>query len=483
MYSAAAIDVGSNAIRLAWVRIGPSGALRGQGFERFAIRLGEDAFRAGVLQEKTIDRLLGVFRAIASSLERESIDDHRAVATSAMREVRNRVRVCKRIKASSGIRLEVIQGEEESRLARDALVMRLGRVPKSTLMIDLGGGSLELERLGRTGGCSLPLGTVRLLETTPELKGTIPKKRWEFLSKQLHRLIREELRACWRRTSRTTLAVGTGGNLDTLARLVPDESLFFPTIDVGKLPELSRKLSSMTPEARSHAWGLRRDRADLILPAAVVVDSLAQTFGFKQLVVPGTGLREAILHRLIAARVSDRSSSAEKFAASWLPGKKKSQARHRLERLVRELYEALLGTHGLWHPASDILRCAAVLHDVGTRIDPLNPRAHSAYVIEHSRDLKMEPTHRRLVAEMVRLSLDLEKPLPECYPAEEQAALRSLAALLHLGLLLRERGAVRLREVNVVAQPARLHFGLENALRKKELQGFEKVLGRTFQVT
>ncbi len=304
MLSVAAVDVGSNAIRLAIARVGPAGLVLPAQTQRYALRLGADVFSGGRLRPATVRRLLEVFADIAARLER--IDCYRAVATSAMRDAENGAQIAALIRERSGVTLEVISGTEEGRLARAALVRAGGELPRGSLLVDLGGGSLELTKVGQRRGVSLPIGSVRLLRRHPWLGGRLSEAQLE----RARRLVVTELERRVPRPGRPRLAVGTGGALEILAKLAPAAGKA-PGIDLAALPALTAHLARLSPKERMRRYGLRQDRADVIVPAALCIEALSRRFALRTFVVPGTGLREGILHDLAAeARRPKRAAKA-----------------------------------------------------------------------------------------------------------------------------------------------------------------------------
>ena len=164
----AAIDAGSNAIRLAIARATGPHHIQMLFAERAAVRLGHNAFTRREITSNTIDRAARAFREFRYKMDQHNVGAYRAVATSAAREAKNYRRLMDRIQRKAGIELEVISGEEEARLVCAAVLWKLGPKLQPRLIFDLGGGSLELNfyhghnlehRIG------LPLGTIRLMET------------------------------------------------------------------------------------------------------------------------------------------------------------------------------------------------------------------------------------------------------------------------------------------------------------------------------
>ncbi|MEM6731820.1 MAG: hypothetical protein AAF658_09700, partial [Myxococcota bacterium] len=139
----AAIDVGSNAIRLSMVRLCPCGTLLDTQSHRYALRLGAEVYGHGLVRETVARAFVDVFRDVSLRMRTFGVDSRRAIATASLRDATNGTNVTDRVYRSHGIHIDVISGAEESELARSALVRALGFVETDSLLIDLGGGSLE----------------------------------------------------------------------------------------------------------------------------------------------------------------------------------------------------------------------------------------------------------------------------------------------------------------------------------------------------
>jgi exopolyphosphatase/guanosine-5'-triphosphate,3'-diphosphate pyrophosphatase len=166
MLNIAAIDVGSNAMRMIVGEVDDAWQVKSVENIRLPVRLGQDVFSKGHLEEKTIQQTEEAFLHFKHMAESFGIHHLRAVATSAAREARNSDLLVDRIFRASGIELEIISGEEEARLIHLAVVHELKLKDKRALLIDIGGGSVEVTiSTGQTSfHGQLCMGTVRLLE-------------------------------------------------------------------------------------------------------------------------------------------------------------------------------------------------------------------------------------------------------------------------------------------------------------------------------
>ncbi len=206
----AAIDAGSNAIRLAIARATSPQHIQMLYAERAAVRLGKNAFTRHELTANTIDRAARAFREFRYKMDQQNVGAYRAVATSAARESKNYRRLMERIQRKAGIELEVISGEEEARLVCSAVLWALGPRMQPRLIFDLGGGSLELNfykghhlehRIG------LPLGTIRLMETFG-IRGEIDEDRANLLRHHVLALCRSAMPSPPKLTNGIAVACG-----------------------------------------------------------------------------------------------------------------------------------------------------------------------------------------------------------------------------------------------------------------------------------
>ena len=366
MIRVAVVDVGSNAIRLVWQAVDELGQIKDEGYHRYGLRLGTDAFSRGKLTRQTTQDLVAVFHEIAGLMQSHQVDSYRAVATAAMRAVSNQSAVLKRVKRDTGIDLEVIDGTVESELSRRALVQAVGGVDARTLLVDLGGGSLELERADGRYRMSTAMGTVRLMKRYPELASPMSR---QAILRMLER-VELDLKAEVGRRGPVSGAVGSGGNLDALSRICPGGHGAVPMVDLERLPVKLVSIAAMTSDERMRVLGLRADRADIIVPAALVVAALHNVFGAGYLKVPGSGMREALLNQQTGV-VSNVKTYGKLMGIR--SGFRKMRKK---EKALRYVFEKLAPYHKLHGQGLDLLfRAAALQAGTGARGEHLEQLA------------------------------------------------------------------------------------------------------------
>lgn len=292
----AAIDVGSNALRMLIGRVAPDGRIVPLAKSiREPIRLGNDVFRLGAIEPETVERVVSAFRRFRAEAARLGAEKIRAVGTSALREARNTSDVVHRVEAETGIHIETISGDEEARLVFTAVSNRVSLTGRVAMLIDVGGGSVEVSLVDDgavVASESAKLGAVRLLEicagaTVEELTREISGR-----SEALRRRIMADLGG-----RRLDFCVGTGGNLETLGSLRkklvgigdPGEVTF------SDLESILGSLQSMDLEERVNSLGIRPDRADVIVPACVLLRELMNEVSAERILLPRVGLKEGAL--------------------------------------------------------------------------------------------------------------------------------------------------------------------------------------------
>lgn len=290
----AAIDLGSNAIRFVAAEFKNDTRYRVIEQIRLPVRLGRDVFDRGELSREVLDATVAAFHTIASLMEKAGVDAFRAVATSAVRESRNRDVLVDRIRSETGIELEVISGDEEARLVYLAIRARVPLTKVPWLLVDIGGGSMEIAAINAEQMLRVEshrVGALRFAghanaELDDELR--IRREIEDFLS---------ELEASPVFKFEFEGMVAGGGSIDSLVRLTGST----PTspepaeLDRTSLNDVIARLAPLTYEQRSIQFNLPRDRADVILSAAIMYERIAAHIGAHRIVVPQAGVKEGIL--------------------------------------------------------------------------------------------------------------------------------------------------------------------------------------------
>ncbi len=285
----AAIDIGSNAVRLLIKSFDPEhGDLepRKEQLIRVPLRLGADVFTEGEVSKKKVKALVRLMKAYKHLMAIYNVEEYRACATSAMRDAHNGSKIVDKIYKDTGIDVEIIDGREEAELiSKDLLKSEALGSDDNYLYVDVGGGSTELNVL--LGGTlinseSFNIGTVRILSNSVE------EQEWERFHKHLDLLAEKfgELKI-----------VGSGGNINKLLRLAmakkPKESVGLLLVE--ELHRLVKELKSYSLEERISIFRLKEDRADVIVPAGEIFISVTDHLKSNAIIVPTKGLSDGIV--------------------------------------------------------------------------------------------------------------------------------------------------------------------------------------------
>ncbi len=295
----AAIDAGSNAVRLAVARAYSALDIEPLVNERYSLRLGEGVFLRHRFSEDLFKKGVKAFQHFHEIMDEFGVTRYRAVATSASREARNRDAFVRQIKQKSGIALEVISSSEESRLGRVAVMAALGPESPPRCIADLGGGSLEISIIRDHAveqSAQLPVGTVRLM-TTLNIPGVIRPMQAEQVRRYVRALLESRLPS--RPNLGDQVAVALGGNAETLANIAPGPRLHgLPTLELSFLRERLPDLLERDVRQRMKSYGIRRDRADVLAIAALTFVTLGRYLNIRNFSIPSVGLREGLLQEI-----------------------------------------------------------------------------------------------------------------------------------------------------------------------------------------
>ena len=406
----AAIDIGSNSIRQIVADVSATGAIRVVDEMKAAPRLGTALHATGRLSIEPMRLALEALSRMATLARQLGAERVEAVATSAVRDATNGPAFIARIRQETGLKVRVLIGEEEARLAfRSALAhFELGR--GRAVVMDIGGGSLELaltaeglvERL-----VSLPFGALRLTEQF--LRGGTRGKGVRALRK----FVREDIRrALPVRNWRGAEVIGSGGTFTNLAgiylarqgmRAVRSvHGTRIPRVEVEHILDM---LQDMTLEERLGVPALNPGRADIIVAGLAVAAEVCARVEPRELAASAYGIREGLL--LDIARVMPTiADPGEARARSVLEFAERCHyevphARN-VQRLALQLFDAIGTRIGCDAADRQTLSDAALLHDVGYHINYEGHHKHSLHLIRHAELLGISPNEQVVIAHVAR---------------------------------------------------------------------------------
>ena len=288
----AAIDIGSNAVRLLINDIHPwhegGNDFTKLSFVRVPIRLGFDVFENGFISDEKVNTLMETLRAFQGLMRVYKVDDYRICATSAMRDAANAQVIIRQVHQQTGLAIQVLTGTEEARILSDAYP-DAGDLPYThRVYIDVGGGSTEIS-VYHKNAClvnrSFNVGTIRLL------KSPLEDTQWDDMKAFVKETILPKSR---------TIAIGSGGNINkvfSLAKRKKDKPL-----EAELLNDFYKQLQALSVEDRMHHFDLRADRADVIVPALKIYTAIMRWGNIDKVLVPQIGLSDGIIHRLFSEK-------------------------------------------------------------------------------------------------------------------------------------------------------------------------------------
>ncbi len=287
----AAIDIGSNAIRLQVIRVIQDDqgniSFKKLEFIRFPLRLGKDVFANGYISPESEEKFDKLMRTFCLLIELYEVDGYIARATSAMREAKNGKAIAERMAEHYKLEIKIISGKEEAAFLNKAILPYLG--DGAYLHIDVGGGSTELNLyFNKTviGNQSFKIGSVR--ELTERRRRNVFKKIQEWKA-----AVGVDIRGA-------VTAVGTGGNINKLYKLSNQKQKGRSGISLAELQALRAYVAEFSYEQRMSILKMNPDRADVVVPASEIYVEVMRAFGADHILVPGVGLKDGLLYSLYA---------------------------------------------------------------------------------------------------------------------------------------------------------------------------------------
>ncbi|HEY6373600.1 MAG TPA: Ppx/GppA phosphatase family protein [Candidatus Sulfotelmatobacter sp.] len=498
----AAVDIGSNSVRLKIARL-QAGRLRALHEDREVTRLGEGVFGSGFLTPESMAETVKVLRRFHRATQQIVTDSVRVVATSALRDARNSQAFLEWVRSATGWRVEIISGVEEARLIHLGLVSspRVDRSP--TLMMDLGGGSCELTVTH--GGhirdaVSLPLGAVRLtnefLRHDPTRKGELQRLRG-FVTREVNRITGRIASAKVKNVIATS---GTAAALAAVAsHLRRGAGRRRSLVSRAEMTRIAKRLARLPVAERRKIQGIGPRRAEIIVAGATVYHELLDRLHLKSFRYSPLGLRDGILAQMAADYDRSTRSGRQIESERWesivnAVDHYHVDRKHALDvrDAARRLFTGLRSLHRLPPEYAEWLSAAAMLYEVGDYVNRNGHHRHTHYIISNSEILGYTPQQRRLIAAIARY-LGKSRPTMEDGPmkvvdpndranVQKAILLLRLARALNLGrsrAVEQVRIGVRAAEVKLTLVPRRrMGVDLELWAIEKECDYFREVFGR-----
>ena len=285
----AAIDIGSNGARLLIknVKEDTMGNVEFTKvlFLRIPLRLGKDVFTLGEISAERERMMMCMIKSYKQLMKLYNVERYRACATSAMRDARNGAKILKKIKKETDIEIEILNGSEEAKILYNNSVESAESVNGNYAYVDVGGGSTEISVLSNgklVGSCSYNIGTIRLLSgaVSPDVLDSLKSDMTDYAKSYPGIII-----------------VGSGGNINKLSRMFHESSKKSKhnILPVKNLQQIHDEMKPLSIKERIDKYGLKADRADVIIPAAEIFLNVAQALGCTEIHVPNISLADGII--------------------------------------------------------------------------------------------------------------------------------------------------------------------------------------------
>ena len=475
----AAIDVGSNALRINIFEQDAQGAIQTIETIRKPIRLGHDVFHNGKILRQSFGDALKAMKEFRQLIDRSAASKVAAVATSAVREASNGAAFVERALQETAIDIQTIDSSEEARLIITAILDRMDLAGLNVEHIEVGGGSVEVCLIedGKVRfSLTHKLGAVRLMQllnnchdSQEKVSGVIQE-----YANLTHNRFRHSLG-----TKKIDRFIATGGNIDSVTWLLEqtgwgpvDMQHGFKRISCATLSKVISELTLYSFNERVEKLRLRPDRADVILPAAQVYLSFAMMAGTEWIYTPGVGVRDGLAIELFRREepVHLRQKYQQLISAVLSLGEKYEFDRNHatvVAAYALELFDAMKEIHRLGEKERLLLEVAAFLHDIGYFVSMSRHHKHSFYLISESDIVGLSARDRLLVANIARYH---RKSFPkgqhanlQDLDAKEKKTMHKLASILRVADALDRDHASQKMPLSIKIRGNRIMLGLPPA--------------------
>ncbi len=506
MAKLAVLDIGTNSIHMVLAAVEPDFSYKVLDRFKDMTRLGDGAFKTRRLSEAAMTRALEVIRTLTALARNKGYDRIKAVATSAVRETKNGGEFIEEIARQTKLRVRVVTGQEEARLIYLGVRHSMDLSDQPTLVVDVGGGSVELmvgNREAMAQAQSLKLGAIRLkdlyLRQDPPTKAML-KKLQQAIDDQLKEALRQF------KTKQFDRLVATSGMAANLTEVIYLRRTGRPLTQLN-LTRITRKEVQAVENLLTHASfkdrlaipGLDPKRANTLLPSAMVFRSLMDRTEHEHMTVSDKAIREGLIYDFIA-RHKDRIRTERE-----IPNVRRRNVVCLARRchypqvhadhvafLATRLFDQTAPLHGLGEREREWLEYAALLHDIGYLINSRQHHKHAYYLIKHSDLYGLTADEVEIIANVARyhrraLPRDTHDGLAQLPPKSRKTVL-ILSALLRIADALDRSQFSVIQDLRVsVGAPVRITLKtggdpeLEIWSARNRADLFEKVFKRPIQ--
>ena len=403
------IDLGTNSIRLLIGSIEEPCTFTLLRKEKEIVRLGEREFGENILREDAIDRAVMVCRQFSQLAKTYNAAEIVVVATSATREARNQEELIERVKEETGLDINVISGREEARLTYLGVRSGTDFENKTTLLIDIGGGSTEIavgDKEDYSGLWSFQIGAMRLSHKFQKDKEIVGDSAYNKMKKYARTSIGASASSIKKKKWETVIG-GSGTILNLADMSFRAYGGKEGTIKYSNLKKMSATLRSLPLEERKKVPGIYRERADIIVGGTAILETIMEEFGISELRTTDRGVKDGMVadYLLEMKECSQNGMSVREASVQKLGKSCGIDERHAgtVVRLALELFDTSKesGMHKLSDDERELLQYAAYLHDAGEFISFNNRREHSYYIIMNADLLGFNNREITIIAEAV----------------------------------------------------------------------------------
>ncbi len=463
---AAVVDIGSSAIRMVVAQLGPSGEWERLDRAAKPVSLGRDVFISGSLSRETMQSAIDILVGFRELITGWKVPDEaiRVIATSAIREARNRDTFVDRVRVRSGLKIEIVEGIEENHLTFLAVQHAVRSMSaefssSNSMIIEVGGGTTEIMLLQQgemIAAHSLRIGTVRL-----EQQG---QPHWTD-SDQIEGFVRESVRVSRDllnselELQRITFFVAVGGDArHVAARVGHKEEEHYWVISRDDFYHYLRELQDRTTDEIVRRNNVTYNEAEGLVPALTVYRHFLESTSADQLIVPDVSIREGVLmsFALGSEWAVERQfygqviTSAENLARRYHYDAKHSR---KVADLALSLFDQLQSEHALDRHSRLLLEVASILHDIGIYIRASGHHKHGQYIIQNSEIFGVSRDDLRIISNVVRYHRrSLPNQSHSSYSSlrrEQRMQVSKLAGILRVADALDRGHAQRVNDIRV----------------------------------
>lgn len=472
----AAIDVGSNALRMMIAQVKADGEVIPLEDLYQPTNIGKDTFAFGRIQVQSIHDTCNTLKGYHRLMQDYKIKHYRAVTTSGIREAENREYVLEQIRIRTGLDVEIINSAQERFLmykaVRNHMLNERRFSEKNTMIVDIGSGGVEISvySLGRLKFTEyIKVGSLRLSEILADLeKKTLdfPSVMEEFIDSRIDFL--EEILP----KLKINNFIGLGGELKTIFDLsLRDGGIKTPNfVSKEKLKNLYSKVHRHTTAQIKEEFGLKKNQAQILLPSIILFNRFLDMTQADGIYTPLVSLRHGLLSDMVDEEydtVGRKEATDNIISSVWYIGKKYAVDEVHsafIEKLTLSIFDQMLKVHMLGDRERLYLRVASILHDVGKYLNHNSHDIHSYNIVRFLDIMGFSDAELNVVANIVRYhSDDIPDLAHENYRVlspKQQIIVSKLAVILRIAEALDISHKQKIKDVRISKVGNELHFNI-----------------------